>query len=157
VRSMIAGNDSNDQMRQPLLSIVTPTRGDVSDDWLDLYFQIAGDVEFILVYPPGGPVCARDDPRLRIIVSPFPGELIQRLIGLLNASGEYVLALDDDDLAHPDIAQVAKAYFARFPDSWVLRVYVENLWYTDQAQITRPWEDIPNAAELESWGEGTDR
>lgn len=37
----------------PILSIVTPTLGKFSEHWLQQLLAIQGEVEFILVYPPG--------------------------------------------------------------------------------------------------------
>lgn len=76
--------------KKPTLSIVTPTRGDFSDYWLDMLLKVKGDIEFILVYPPEESVKKIDDPRVKILTSPFKGECIQRSIGLLNATGKYV-------------------------------------------------------------------
>lgn len=91
----------------PLLSIVTPTRGHLTELWCDALAAIRGDVEFVLVFPPGVEIPASADARVRALTSPLRGEVTQRLTGLLNARGRYVLALDDDDFAHPEIAALA--------------------------------------------------
>jgi glycosyltransferase involved in cell wall biosynthesis len=133
----------------PLLSIVTPTRGHLTALWCDALAAIRGDVEFVMVFPPGVEILAPADARVRAFASPLRGEVMQRTVGLLNARGRYVLALDDDDFAHPEIAALAADYFARFPDSWVLRPTAEYVAHTDVEKITRPWTPIPNSAELE--------
>jgi glycosyltransferase involved in cell wall biosynthesis len=132
----------------PSLSIVTPTRGNFPPPWRDALLAIRGDVEFILVYPPGKTMQAVADARVRALYSPLRGEVIQRLTGLLNARGRLVLALDDDDVAHPDLAAFAQAYFARFPESWVLRLRAENVEIQDAPKIARAWDALPPNAEL---------
>jgi glycosyltransferase involved in cell wall biosynthesis len=133
---------------KPFLTIVTATRGNYSDYWLQQLLNIKGEIQFILVYPPGGNIKAINDPRVRILTSPYKGEVIQRFTGLINAEGEYVLALDDDDFAHPDILEPSKKYFQRFPNSWVLRLKIQNINDYEQARIQQDWEVIPNVEEL---------
>ena len=65
---------------------------------------------------------------------------MQRFVGLLNASGEYVLALDDDDFVHPDIENLTGEYFKRFPESWILRLKKENIDFKDEERIKKDWE-----------------
>ncbi len=130
------------------LSIVTPTRGSFSDYWLEQLLKIKGDVEFILVYHPHTAIRPVEDSRVKVLVSPYKGEMMQRFVGLLNASGEYVLALDDDDFVHPDIVQLTQAYFQRFPQSWVLRLYVEKIDYLNQERIKKDWSELPQVNQL---------
>jgi hypothetical protein len=132
-----------------ILSIVTPTKGNFSDYWLEQLLKIKGNVQFILVYPPDTPVKSIDDPRVTVIISPYKGEVMQRFIGLLNTQGDYVLALDDDDFAHPDILECTAAYFKLFPESWVLRLKIENIDYLDEARIKQDWEATPVLEKLE--------
>lgn len=131
-----------------LLSIVTPTRGNFPPPWRDALLAVRGDVEFILVYPPGKRMQAPADARVRQMYSPLRGEVIQRLTGLLNARGRFVMALDDDDLMHPDLAEFAAAYFERFPGSWVLRPRAEFVEINDAPKIARPWDTLPVSADL---------
>jgi glycosyltransferase involved in cell wall biosynthesis len=133
----------------PILSIVTPTRGNFSEYWLEQLLKIQGDVEFILVYPPSAVIRAIDDSRLKTITSPYKGEVIQRLTGLLNASGAFVIALDDDDFLHPNVLQLTTDYFEKFPQSWVLRLQMKKIDYTNEAEIKQDWQEIPNIADLE--------
>lgn len=132
-----------------LLSIVTPTRGDFSTYWFNQLLQIKGNVQFILVYPPNILIKSTDDPRVLNLISPYKGEMMQRFIGILNASGKYILALDDDDLVHPDIAQLIIQYFQRFPDSWILRLKKSIVDFRDLDAIKKEWKSIPNVEQLE--------
>jgi glycosyltransferase involved in cell wall biosynthesis len=134
---------------QPVLSIVTATRGNFSDYWLEQLLNIKGNVEFVLVYPPASSIKPIDDPRVKNLVSSSKGEVIQRFTGLLNASGKYVIALDDDDYLHPDLLSFTTTYFDRFPESWVLRLKKENIDIKNEADIQRPWEEIPDIGQLE--------
>ncbi len=133
-----------------LLSIVTPTRGNFSAYWLEQLLKIQGDVEFILVYPPGVVTKSIRDCRFKTIVSPYKGEVCQRFMGLLNASGEYVIALDDDDFIHPNITNLVTDYFQLFPESWVLRLRQANIDYRDQESWQQDWAEIPNIKELKA-------
>jgi hypothetical protein len=132
----------------PILSIVTPTRGNFSDDWLENLLQVEGDVQFILVYPPGVPLRKIADARVTSLVSPYKGEMMQRFIGLLNATGQYVIALDDDDLIHPGVLNLASAYFQRFPESWMLRLSKNVIDFRQVEQINRAWDVIPDVEAL---------
>lgn len=132
----------------PLLSVVTPTRGDFSDYWLTSLLQIRGEVQFVIVYPPATQPMAVADSRVKCLVSPYKGEMMQRFVGFLNADGRYVIALDDDDYLHPEVLSLTSQYFQRFPESWVLRLSQARIPATDQAAMTAPWEPIPAVAEL---------
>ncbi len=132
-----------------LLSIVTPTLGNFSEYWLDNLLKINGSVQFVLVYPPNIKIKAIDDPRVIAITSPYKGEMMQRFVGLLNTQGKYVLALDDDDFAHPQICQVVDTYFKKFPASWILRLQKLNINITDEQRIKQPWASIPDIEKLE--------
>jgi glycosyltransferase involved in cell wall biosynthesis len=135
--------------KHPLLSIVTPTRGNFSAYWLDRLLAIQGNVEFVLVYPPDHLVKTIPDPRVKLVVSSHKGEMMQRFVGLLNAFGDYVLALDDDDYVHPDVLELTQSYFNRFPDSWILRLNKEVIDLKQEDYIKREWEPIPSASEME--------
>ncbi len=135
--------------QNPLLSIVTPTRGDFSSYWFNQLLQVEGNVQFILVYPPNISIKSTDNPRVLNLISPYKGEMMQRFIGILNASGKYILALDDDDLVHPNIAQLVTQYFQRFPDSWILRLQKSIVDFRDLDAIKKEWKSIPNVEQLE--------
>ena len=130
------------------LSIVTPTRGDFSEDWFDRLLSVRGDVEFILVYPPGMTQKTTIDPRVRVLVSPYRGEMMQRFIGFLNATGQYILALDDDDFVHPDVLQLTLDYFERFPDSWMMRLRMKKIDLKNTQQISADWSEVPKVSTL---------
>ena len=132
----------------PILSIVTPTLGKFSEYWLQQLLTIQGEVEFILVYPPGAVTPSLEDPRVKIFHSLYQGETAQRSVGLLNASGQYVLALDDDDFLHPRVVALAKDYFDNFPQSWLLRLYKEKIDYLDEERIKAPWPELPAINQL---------
>jgi glycosyltransferase involved in cell wall biosynthesis len=134
---------------QPFLTLVTATRGNYSDYWLEQLLQIKGDVQFILVYPPEAKVKNIDDSRVQSLISPYKGEVMQRFTGLINAKGDYVMALDDDDFAHPDILDLTRRYFQLFPESWVLRLKIQNINDFDEVRIKQDWESIPNIEQLE--------
>jgi glycosyltransferase involved in cell wall biosynthesis len=133
----------------PLLTIVTATLGKYSDYWLEQLLKIKGDVQFILVYPPGVTIKNIDDDRVQILTSPYKGEVIQRFTGLINATGDFVMALDDDDFAHPDLLNLTRGYFQLFPESWVLRLKIQNINDDDEARIKQDWEAIPEVEQLE--------
>jgi len=135
--------------KKPILSIVTPTLGKFSDYWLEQLLQVKGDVQFILVYPPHIKIRTVDDSRVQVMTSPYKGEMMQRFVGLLNASGDYVLALDDDDFVHPDVVGLIKDYFARFPQSLVLRLKKAVIDISEQERIKQDWEKIPDVNQLE--------
>jgi glycosyltransferase involved in cell wall biosynthesis len=129
---------------QPLLTVVTATRGNFSDHWLQSLGAIVGNVEFILVYPPGVTARTFTDPRIRVLHSPYWGEVVQRGLGLLNAQGQYVIALDDDDFLHPDTTQLIAPYFARCPESWALRLCVASISHEAVERINAPWQPLPD-------------
>ncbi|MCY7407981.1 MAG: glycosyltransferase family 2 protein [Alkalinema sp. CAN_BIN05] len=131
-----------------LLSIVTPTRGNFSSYWFDQLTSIQGDVEFVLVYPPGQSIQEFSDSRIKIIVSPYKGEVIQRAIGSLNVLGDYVIALDDDDFLHPQITNLVKSYFELYPTSICLRLSKHDIHYQDTKLIERSWDKLPDIARL---------
>jgi glycosyltransferase involved in cell wall biosynthesis len=133
---------------QPLLSIVTPTLGKFSDYWRENLLKVAGDVEFILIYPPLVKIQHIHDPRVKVIVSPYKGECMQRYVGFLNATGKYVLALDDDDYVHPQVCELITKYFNIFPESWILRLQKLNIDINDEARIKQPWSEIPDVTQL---------
>lgn len=130
-------------MTSPFLSIVVPMREGFSDHWLQELLKIKGDVEFVLVYPPGTQPEPNEDPRLRQLVSPFRGEIIQRLTGMINTSGTYLLTFNCDEYVNPDVPALAQRYFEQFPDSWVMRLSKLEYAYGDQAALNAPWEELP--------------
>lgn len=131
-----------------LLSIVTPTRGNFSSYWFDQLTSIQGDIEFVLVYPPGQAVQEFSDSRIKTIVSPYKGEVIQRAIGLLNISGNYVIALDDDDFLHPEVTGLISSYFELYPESICLRLCKKSINYQDTDLIEREWDELPDVSQL---------
>jgi hypothetical protein len=137
-----------DSSADPILTIVTPTRGNFTEYWLSQLLQIQGDVEFILVYPPGVSPHSTKDIRIKSLTSPYKGEMMQRFIGLLNASGRYTLALDDDDFVHPHIVRLVDEYFAQYPESWILRLKKAVIDFRESAQIIKEWDSIPDIAQL---------
>ncbi len=124
----------------PILSIVVPTREGTDQEWLDELLKVKGEVEFILVHPPGMAKYAIDDRRLQQINSSFRGEIIQRLTGLLNASGQYVLTINCDEYLTPDILEITTDYFAKFPDNWVVRLTKKHFDFGDKASLVRGWD-----------------
>lgn len=134
---------------QPILTIVTATRGNFADGWLEELLKIKGNVQFILVYPPNATVKDIDDVRIKNLISPFKGEVTQRFTGLINADSEYVMALDDDDYLHHDIADLVAQYFAKFADSWVLRLNIAKVDDTDEENIKKEWQALTNIEQLE--------
>ena len=132
----------------PFLSIVTPTRGNFSSYWLEQLLGVEGNVQFILVYPPQTTPKSINDPRIKILVSPYKGEVVQRFTGLINATGKYVLALDDDDFVHPQVLSLVKDYFQVFPDSLVLRLMMKKIDYQDQQKIQKPWSQLPTIKKI---------
>ncbi|MBD0336529.1 MAG: glycosyltransferase family 2 protein, partial [Cyanobacteria bacterium Co-bin13] len=59
------------------------------------------------------------------------------------------LALDDDDYVHPDVVTPVEAYFAKFPQSLVLRLMQVRILPQNQERIYQPWASIPSIADLE--------
>ncbi|HEY9850936.1 MAG TPA: glycosyltransferase family A protein [Leptolyngbyaceae cyanobacterium] len=131
------------------LSIVTATRGNFSEYWLEQLLKIKGDVQLILVYPPDANFKYINDSRIKNFKSPYRGEVMQRTIGLLNASGKYVLALDDDDFVHPDVLEFTVKYFNKFPESWVLRLRMKKILFSDEEEIKKDWAEITDVNQLE--------
>lgn len=134
---------------QPNLTIVTATRGNFSDYWLEQLLKVKGNVQFILVYPPNTTIKDIKDDRIKNIISPFKGEVMQRFTGLLNADSEYVMALDDDDYVHDGIVNLVTQYFGKFPDSWVLRLRIAKVDDIDEVNIKKEWQPLPNIEQLE--------
>lgn len=134
---------------KPILSIVTPTLGKFSDYWLEQLLKVNGDVEFIFVYPPGITTRDIEDSRLKVLTSPYKGEMMQRFVGLLNANGQYVLALDDDDYVHFNVVSLITNYFNRFPESWVLRLNKAVIDFREEEKIKTLWPEIPDVDKLE--------
>ncbi|HEY9762219.1 MAG TPA: glycosyltransferase family A protein [Trichocoleus sp.] len=128
---------------------MTPTRGNFSEYWLEQLLAVKGDVQFVLVYPPGERRRTVGDPRVKSLTSPYKGEMMQRFIGLLNVDGDFVLALDDDDYVHPDIAESVQTYFDKFPHSLVLRLMQERVPIEQVDDMRRPWQPIPRVETLE--------
>ena len=127
---------------KPILSVVVPTRGVFHKDWLPNLLKVKGNVEFIIVYPPESNVIDIDDERLKIITSPFKGEVAQRLLGLFNTSGEYVITMNEDQYLHPDIVDLTTKYFEKFPESWVCRIRKAR---TKQSEINeKKWDSVPD-------------
>ncbi len=133
----------------PILSIVVPTREGFSEHWLVELLKVQGDIEFILVHPPGMAKHAADDPRLKQINSCFRGEIIQRTSGLLNATGTYTLTINCDEYLTPDIVEITSQYFQRFPDSWVLRLTTKGFDFGDRAGLSSNWATTTTIEELD--------
>jgi hypothetical protein len=126
-------------MNVPTLSVVIPTREGLDLAWLDHLLKVRGSVEFILVHPPGMTKLAASDPRLLQINSAFRGEIMQRLTGLMNASGTYVLSMNCDEYLFPEILALIDRYFAAYPDSWMLRLSTKIFNYGDPNLTQEPW------------------
>jgi hypothetical protein len=137
-----------DNLLKPALSIVTPTRGNFSEAWLDQLLQLQGNIQFLLIYPPGVMAKPITDSRVVSLISPYRGEMMQRLIGLLNATGDYILALDDDDYVHPDICKLAIAYFKQYPESWILRLKKKVIDFRETATIQASWDESVDISQL---------
>ncbi|HAC62882.1 MAG TPA: transposase [Cyanothece sp. UBA12306] len=136
-------------MSKPILSIISPTRENFSDHWITELLKVKGEVEFILVHPPGMEKYPLDEPRLKQINSVFRGEIFQRMTALINASGQYVLSINCDEYLNPEILEFVLRYFKRFPDSWVLRLIKKSFVFGDKEGLSSPWSDIPNLEEIE--------
>lgn len=133
-------------MNKPILSIVIPTREVAEDYWFDQLLKVRGEVEMILVYPPGTKRRETEDKRVRQIIAPLQGEVIQRMTGLFNAGGEFVLSFNCDECVHPDVVRLTIEYFKRFPESWVLRLR----WKRDfQFKGSLDWQEMPDINQLE--------
>lgn len=134
-------------MAQPILSIIIPMRGGVTQAWLDELLKVKGNVEFILVYPPGVCKFEREDQRLNQITTTVQGELNQRITALLNATGIYVLSINCDEYLHPNIVEIAQDYFTEFPGSYFVRLR-SRLFDFEDRNIIQPWEDFPKLSTL---------
>jgi hypothetical protein len=132
----------------PELSVVVPTRPGIADWWSQAVRSVEGDVEILIVHPPGAARLDIPDPRIIELVSPVRGEVVQRLTGLLSARGRFLLSLNCDESVHPRIIQLARAYFARFPGSWVLRLSQEPHPFGSVEALTRPWPALPDLSGL---------
>lgn len=139
-------------MTRPILSIVTPTREGLSEQWLKKLTEVQGDVEFILIHPLGMPKLMIDDPRVKQINSPLRGEVIQRISGLLNASGTYVLSMNCDEYLTPDIIDIMTQFFNRFPDCWVMKLSRKSYNYGHKTELEAPWVKIAPIDQLEISG-----
>ncbi|PSF38651.1 transposase [Aphanothece hegewaldii CCALA 016] len=139
-------------MAKPILSIIIPTREGFSEHWLNKLLQVKGDVEIILVHPPGFNKPNIEDPRFRQINSPLRGEIIQRITGLINVSGTYLLSINCDEYITPDIVDLALQYFARFPDCWMMRLSRKGFEYDDKMSLDAPWSNPVPINELKICG-----
>ncbi len=135
-------------MINPILSIVIPTREGLEEYWIQELLKVTGNIEFILVHPPGMDKLSIEDPRMQQINSAFRGEIIQRMTGLFNASGKYTLTINCDEYLNPQITEIILQYFKRFPDSWVMRLSTNKIKYGDRASLESPWGSIPNIEEM---------
>ncbi|MEM1367259.1 MAG: glycosyltransferase family A protein [Cyanobacteria bacterium P01_H01_bin.15] len=133
----------------PCLSIISPTREGFSQHWLASLLKIKGNVELILVNPPGLDPHPTNDPRLIQIVSPLRGEMIQRMTGLLSASGQYTLTINCDEYLHPDILAIAKNYFEQYPDSWMVRLRkAKNVQFGEIERQDLPWGSLMSCDDM---------
>ncbi|MGK7944312.1 MAG: glycosyltransferase [Microcystaceae cyanobacterium] len=135
-------------MTAPFLSIVIPTREGLSEHWFTELFKVEGNIEFLLVHPPGTAKYPYSDNRLQQIISPFRGEIIQRMTGLMTASGAYTLSVNCDEYLHPKLLEVTTKYFQRFPESWLMRLSVQSFTYGQLEGIIREWTDYPDIDSL---------
>ena len=130
---------------KPDLTIVSPTREGFSSHWLDNLLKIEGNVEFILVHPPSMEKVEINDSRVQQINAPFRGEIMQRMTGLLNARANYTLSINCDEYLTPQIVEIVKEYFGRFPDSWVLRLATKSHSYGEKDKLSLPWHFTPSS------------
>ncbi|AUC60953.1 hypothetical protein AA637_07190 [Cyanobacterium sp. HL-69] len=133
--------------QKPDLTIVTPTREGFSAHWLENISKVKGNVEFILVHPPEMEKVQVDDYRIQQINAPFRGEIIQRMTGLLNARAEYTLTINCDEYLIPEIAEIVKIYFQRFPNSWILRLARKSYVYGEKDKLSMPWSFVPSSVD----------
>ena len=136
-------------MNEPVLSIVIPTFGRFSEGWLSELLKVRGAVQFVFVYPPNTLIELVDDPRIKVIVSPYQGEMMQTCIGLLNTLGEYVLWVSDRSLVHKNIIELTEQYFYRFPDSLMVRLKREKIDIYDSYYFEQEWDVIPDIHTLD--------
>ncbi|MGK7933217.1 MAG: glycosyltransferase [Microcystaceae cyanobacterium] len=138
-------------MTTPILSIVIPTREGLSEHWFTELFKVEGNVEFILVHPPGSQKYSYTDPRLQQIISPFRGEVMQRMTALMTASGDYVLSMNCDEYLHPNVLDITTQYFQRFPESWVMRLSKSFFPYGQLEGKTYDWKRLPPINSLKEY------
>jgi len=74
--------------------------------------------------------------------------MMQRFVALLNSSGNYVLALDDDDFVHPEVVALTLQYFQKFPQSWVLRLKKAVIDFREADRIHSDWQPLPEIDRL---------
>ncbi len=135
-------------MSNTFLSIIIPMREGFSEHWLGELLKVKGDIEFILVHPPGVKPSPVNDPRMKQIVCALRGEIIQRSTGFLNARGTYILTINCDEYLHPEIVTLVKDYFERFPNSWVLRLARCEFPYGEREKLESNWTTIPDVKSL---------
>jgi hypothetical protein len=140
------------EVPKPILSIVIPTRPGYEERWILDLLNVKGDVEFIIVHPPAAEKYPTDDLRVHQVYSPLAGEIIQRASGLMNATAPYTLTINCDEFINPDIAEITRQYFQRFPDSWVMRLSRKDVTYGDRATLEGPWASLPPIDELKVCG-----
>lgn len=126
-------------MKQPLLSIVIPTRGDFKGYGCNQVLTLEGNLEFIIVHPPGTEKFDSSDPRVKQIISPLRSEVFQRCLGIINTTGDYVVTLDQDQAIHPQIERIVEGYFSKHPDSWVLRSISKKIFVSEAAENGIEW------------------
>lgn len=131
----------------PVLSVIIPMRGGVSNQWLEELLKVEGDVEFILTYPPTVKPIPITEPRLRHIRCPLQGEVVQRITALLNATGQYVLSINCDEYLHPQILEIVTHYFERFPESYFFRLR-QGFFPFGHAPINKPWDMLPKLQDI---------
>jgi glycosyltransferase involved in cell wall biosynthesis len=134
-------------LSNPVLSVIIPMRGGVSQQWLEELLKVEGDVEFILTYPPTVKPFPITEPRLRYVRCPLQGEVVQRITALLNATGQYVLSINCDEYLHPRILEIVTYYFERFPESYFFRLR-QGFFPFGDAPTNKPWEMLPNLHEI---------
>ncbi|MGB5770928.1 MAG: transposase [Crocosphaera sp.] len=135
-------------MTKPTLSVIIPMRDNVPEVWIQELSKVEGNIEFILVYPPQVPLLSNTDSRIRQIISPLRGEVIQRITALLNASGTYVLSLNCDEYLYPQIEQVTIQYFQRFPNSYFLKLRQKFYPYGEQEKLIEEWKSLSHIEEI---------
>jgi hypothetical protein len=136
----------------PFLSIVVPTRLGFESHWVEHLLKVEGNVEFILVHPPGAEKYPVIDSRLRQIISPLQGEIFQRANGLMNAAAPYTLTINCDEYINPNIPEITRQYFERFPDSWVMRLSRKDVVYGHKDELEAAWVELPSIQELKVCG-----
>lgn len=141
-----------DKGSTPNLSIVIPTREGFLEHWMNELLKVRGDVEFILVHPPGCKKHPTTDTRVRQITSPLRGEIIQRATGLMNATAPYTLTINCDEYINPDIPEISRQYFSRFPDSWVMRLSRKDVEFGKKEILEAPWLSPQPIEKLEVCG-----